>query len=93
MILFIKKIILFNLTQQGEGDILVLSPFSQFMATSLSQTNSNISEYGKGIRDWCQIMQANILEPINIVHLMLQSIILDTIPIMVVIIITIQKKE
>ncbi|CAF4204876.1 unnamed protein product [Rotaria sp. Silwood2] len=39
-------IVLFNLSQQGEGDILVLSPFSRFMATSLSQTNSNTLEYG-----------------------------------------------
>jgi hypothetical protein len=38
-------IVLFNLTQQGEGDILVLSPFSRFMSTSLSQTD-NILEYG-----------------------------------------------
>ncbi|CAF1089846.1 unnamed protein product [Rotaria sp. Silwood1] len=39
-------VVLFNLTQQGEGDILVLSSFSQFMATSLSQTNNNILEFG-----------------------------------------------
>jgi hypothetical protein len=36
---------LFNFTQRGEGDILVLSPFSRFMATSLSQTNNTL-EYG-----------------------------------------------
>ena len=38
-------VILFNLTQRGENDMLVLSPFSRFMATSLSQTNSTL-EYG-----------------------------------------------
>ena len=38
-------VVLFNLTQRGEGDLLVLSPFSHFMATSLSQTN-NVLEYG-----------------------------------------------
>lgn len=38
-------VILFNLTQRGENDVLVLSPFSRFMATSLSQTNSSL-EYG-----------------------------------------------
>ncbi|CAF1317548.1 unnamed protein product [Rotaria sordida] len=38
-------VVLFNFTQRGENDILVLSPFSRFMATSLSQTN-NILEYG-----------------------------------------------
>jgi hypothetical protein len=38
-------IVLFNFTQRGEGDILVLSTFSQFMATSLSQTNNTL-EYG-----------------------------------------------
>jgi hypothetical protein len=42
-------VVLFNLTQQGEGDVLVLSPFSHFMATSLSQRNNtrdSILEYG-----------------------------------------------
>ena len=38
-------VVLFNFTQQGEEDILVLSPFSQFMATSLYQTH-NFLEYG-----------------------------------------------
>jgi hypothetical protein len=38
-------VVLFNFTERGQGDILVLSPFSRFMATSLSQTN-NILEYG-----------------------------------------------
>ena len=38
-------IVIFNFTEQGEGDLLILSHFSQFMATSLSQTN-NILEYG-----------------------------------------------
>jgi hypothetical protein len=38
-------VILFNFTQRGEGDILVLSPFSRFMATSLCQTNNTLA-YG-----------------------------------------------
>jgi hypothetical protein len=38
-------VVLFNLTRQGEGDILVLSPLSRFMATSLGQRN-NVLEYG-----------------------------------------------
>ncbi|CAF3945609.1 unnamed protein product [Rotaria sordida] len=38
-------VVLFNLTQRGEDDVLVLSPFSQFMATSLSQKD-NILQYG-----------------------------------------------
>ena len=38
-------LVLFNFTQRGEQDILVLSPFSQFMATSFYQTNS-FFEYG-----------------------------------------------
>jgi hypothetical protein len=38
-------VVLFNFTERGQGDILVLSPFSRFMATSLSQTNSTL-EYG-----------------------------------------------
>ncbi|CAF2075690.1 unnamed protein product [Rotaria magnacalcarata] len=38
-------IAIFNFTQRGEKDLLVLSPFSQFMATSLSQT-INVLEYG-----------------------------------------------
>jgi hypothetical protein len=38
-------IVIFNFTQHREGDILVLSPFSRFMATSLSQTNNTL-EYG-----------------------------------------------
>jgi hypothetical protein len=38
-------IVIFNQTQRGEGDILVLSPFSRFMATSLTQTNNTL-EYG-----------------------------------------------
>jgi hypothetical protein len=42
-------VVLFNLTQQGEGDKLVLSPYSHFMATSLTQTNTELRralEYG-----------------------------------------------
>ena len=38
-------VIIFNQTQTGEHDILVLSPFSRFMATSLTQTNQTL-EYG-----------------------------------------------
>ncbi|UJR11990.1 hypothetical protein I4U23_016168 [Adineta vaga] len=38
-------IILFNQTQRGEGDMLVISLFSKFMATSLTQTNNTL-EYG-----------------------------------------------
>ena len=38
-------IVLFNTSQQGEGDILVLSPFSQFMASSISEKD-HILEYG-----------------------------------------------
>jgi hypothetical protein len=38
-------VVLFNLTERGEGDMLVLSPFSHFMATSLSQ-RSNILKHG-----------------------------------------------
>ena len=40
---------LFDLTQQGEGDTLVLSPMSHFMATSISQRNEasdSVFEYG-----------------------------------------------
>ena len=42
-------VILFNLTQQGYGDTIVFSPFSHFMATSLSQrheTSYTALEYG-----------------------------------------------
>ncbi len=38
-------VVLFNFTQRAEGDVLILSPFSQFMATSFYQT-SNFFEYG-----------------------------------------------
>jgi hypothetical protein len=38
-------VILFDLNQQGEQDVLIISPFSHFMATSLSQKN-NVLEYG-----------------------------------------------
>ena len=38
-------VIIFNQTQGGEEDILVISPFSRFMATSLTQTNQTL-EYG-----------------------------------------------
>ena len=38
-------VVLFNINKKGDSDILVLSPFSRFMATSLSQAN-NILEYG-----------------------------------------------
>ncbi|CAF1499818.1 unnamed protein product [Adineta ricciae] len=42
-------VVLFNLTQRAEGDMLVISPFSHFMASSLSQrspVSDNILEYG-----------------------------------------------
>jgi hypothetical protein len=38
-------VVIFNQTQRGEGDMLVVSPFSRFMATSLTQTNNTL-EYG-----------------------------------------------
>lgn len=38
-------LVLFNLTQRGQNDVMILSPFSQFMATSLSQ-HENILQYG-----------------------------------------------
>ena len=38
-------VVVFNIDQRGDGDILVLSPFSKFMATSLSQANGTL-EYG-----------------------------------------------
>ncbi len=34
-------VILFNQTQRGEGDVLILSPFSRFMATSLTRYGFN----------------------------------------------------
>jgi hypothetical protein len=42
-------VVLFNLTQRGEGDMVILSPFSHFMATSLTQRNTTLDsvlEYG-----------------------------------------------
>ncbi|CAF1203111.1 unnamed protein product [Adineta steineri] len=57
--------VLFNLTQKGEGDILVLSPFSRFMATSLSQTNRNILDYG--------IIGSMLSIPVNYNHSMIIS--------------------
>jgi hypothetical protein len=58
-------LVLFNIDQRGEGDILVVSPFSRFMATSLSQMNSNHSlivfysskGINEGVREWGQAMQ------------------------------------
>ncbi|CAF4831166.1 unnamed protein product [Rotaria sp. Silwood1] len=38
-------VVLFNLTQHGQNDVIILSPFAQFMATSLSQQD-NILQYG-----------------------------------------------
>ncbi|CAF1295347.1 unnamed protein product [Didymodactylos carnosus] len=38
-------VVLFNLTQHGQNDVIILSPFVQFMATSLSQQD-NILQYG-----------------------------------------------
>ncbi|CAF3624881.1 unnamed protein product [Rotaria sp. Silwood1] len=37
-------IVLFNLAKRAQGDVLILSPFSRFMATSLSQ-RANVLEY------------------------------------------------
>jgi len=55
-------VVLFNFTQRGENDMLVLSPFSRFMATSLSQTN-NILEYG--------VMGSMLTIPANYDHSMI----------------------
>ena len=38
-------LILFNSTENGQGDGIIISPFSEFMSTSLSK-NKNILEYG-----------------------------------------------
>ncbi|CAF3533440.1 unnamed protein product [Rotaria socialis] len=38
-------IVLFDLTERAQGDVVILSPFSHFMATSLSQ-RENMLEYG-----------------------------------------------
>lgn len=38
-------VVIFNLTDQGEKDVVILSPFSQFMATAFSQ-QANIFQYG-----------------------------------------------
>lgn len=38
-------VVLFNLQQHGEGDTMILSPFSHYMATSLSQ-KGNVLQYG-----------------------------------------------
>ena len=38
-------IVLFNTTKRGEDDILILSPFSRFMSTSLNQRDNQL-EYG-----------------------------------------------
>ena len=38
-------LVLFNLTDQGQNDAIIISPFSQFMSTSLSR-NEKILEYG-----------------------------------------------
>ncbi len=59
-------VVVFNSTQRGEGDILVLSPFSHFMATSLTQRNNlpnSILEYG--------VMGSMSSIPANSMHLMI----------------------
>lgn len=56
-------VVLFNLTQQGEGDMLVLSPFSRFMSTSFSQSNGNILDFG--------VMGSIISIPANYTHSMI----------------------
>jgi plasmid replication initiation protein len=38
-------VVIFNATEGAEEDMLVISPFSQFMATSLTQTNNTL-DYG-----------------------------------------------
>ena len=55
-------VFLFNLTQRGEGDTVILSPFSHFMATSLSQRR-NILEYG--------VMGSMSFVPANYMHAMM----------------------
>ncbi|CAF1513373.1 unnamed protein product, partial [Adineta ricciae] len=55
-------VVLFDLTQHGENDMIVLSPFSRFMATSLSQTDS-ILEYG--------VMGSMLTIPANYNHSMI----------------------
>ncbi len=55
-------VVVFNIDQRGEDDILVLSPFSRFMATSLSQTNNTL-EYG--------VMGSMISIPANYDHSMI----------------------
>ena len=55
-------VVLFNLTQQGEGDVLIISPFSHFMATSLAQRN-NVLEYG--------VMGSMTSVPANYTHTMM----------------------
>jgi hypothetical protein len=55
-------VVVFNVDQRGESDILVLSPFSRFMATSLSQTNNTL-EYG--------VMGSIISIPANYNHSMI----------------------
>jgi hypothetical protein len=57
-------VVLFNFTERGESDILVLSPFSQFMATSFYQTN-NFFEYG--------VMGSMSYVPMNYNHSMMNS--------------------
>ncbi|UJR07070.1 hypothetical protein I4U23_011358 [Adineta vaga] len=56
-------LVLFNLTQQGQGDLLILSPFSQFMSSSFSQTKNNTLEYG--------VMGSIISIPSNYTHSMM----------------------
>ena len=59
-------LVLFNITQDGEGDTLILSPFSHFMATSLTQKNKttgNILEFG--------VMGSMSTIPANYMHSML----------------------
>ena len=38
-------VVLFDLNKKGQGDVVIISPLSQFMATSLNQQN-NILQYG-----------------------------------------------
>ena len=55
-------VVLFDLDQYGEGDTLVLSPFSHYMATSLSQ-KGNLLQYG--------VMGSMSSVPANYAHAMM----------------------
>jgi hypothetical protein len=61
-----SPVVLFDLTRRGEGDMLVLSPFSHFMATSFSERNRSfdtVLEYG--------VMGSMYTIPANYMHSMI----------------------